>query len=221
MTTDMDTRDSLLRREYVIWWVLLILVIGLLIGAGFVQWLHAPGDGSRDGKLPILGTISDFTLIERSGRRINRKCLAGKVSIVDFVFTRCASTCPMMTSRMATLQQRLRGSDDVQLVSISVDPLRDTPAVLTEYAARYDADPDRWWFLTGDMKAIYRLSHESFRLTVEAVPEDEREPDMEAVLHSTKFVLLDRDVRIRGYYDGVDRADVDRLYEGAMKLLEN
>jgi len=126
----------------------------------------------------------------------------------------------MMSKRMASLQTALEGVEEVTLVSISVDPERDTPERLRRYAAKYDADPVRWWFLTGDRRAIYRLSRESFHLGVEEAPEEDREPGMEDVLHSSKFVLLDRKSRIRGYYDGEDPKIVEQLAADIRRLLK-
>lgn len=210
-------------RQVLIWWGVLLVALGGLLGAGvthLAQRQAAPAADAPPRDLDVLGTISDFSLTERSGKPITRSDLAGRVAVVDFIFTACASTCPIMTGRMAELQRRLGPGDAVQLVSISVDPERDDPERLRAYADKVGADGQRWWFLTGNKSDIYRLSHESFRLTVEEVAEEERTPDMEAVLHSIKFVLLDKRTRIRGYYDGTSADDVERLYLDIRRLLD-
>ena len=119
-----------------------------------------------------------------------------------------------MSRHLGQLQSRLSSRDDVRLVSISVDPQRDTPQVLTEYAKRFGADRSRWWFATGDRTVIRRLARDGFHLAAEdAGPQDE-----EAVLHSSHLTLVDRRGRIRGYYDGTDPTAVTRLLRDARAL---
>ena len=164
--------------------------------------------------LPIIHSIPDFSLVERSGRAVTRDDLLGRVWIADFIFTSCTGPCPALTRRMAELQSALRKhSGDVRLVSFSVDPTYDTPAVLTRYAERFNADPDAWWFLTtNDEAAMHRLVREGFLSIVEPGA------DAGATLHSISLILVDRQGRIRGRYDGDDAgvkpvliADVERL----------
>jgi protein SCO1/2 len=207
-------------RQELLWWAAILLILGGVLGAGIVHLLGPEKKRLRTEPLPVLGHVSDFKLIDSSGDPVSRDDLAGRVWIADFFFTSCAGICPMMSKRMAELQDKLSDTREVTLVSISVDPERDTPERLRRYAAMYDADPVRWWFLTGERAAIYRLSHESFRLSVEEVPEDQREPGMEDVLHSSRFVLLDRQARIRGYYDGEDQDMVEQLAADIRGLLK-
>lgn len=194
------------------------LVFGLIgatlagfVGVAALLWTremtrHAP-------PLPVYGVVPDFELTERSGRAVRLADLKGRIWIADFIFTSCAGPCPMLSQQMSGFQTSLARVSDLRLVSFSVDPERDTPAVLTEYAGRYRADGDRWWFLTGDRKTIYRLIREGFRLTVKDEPEDDGQ-----ILHSLRFALVDREGRVRGYYNGDDPQslrgllpDVDRL----------
>lgn len=222
--------------QYLAWWGLLILTLGIILGAAGMRAYttryssaHTQALGLSDSAapekfdpksdLPILGEISDFALTERSEKPVTRKDLAGNVTIVDFIFSNCGGICPIMTSRMKSLQDHFSPTDNIRFVSITVDPTRDNPQTLTRFAARYDADPGRWWFLTGHENVIYRLSRESFRLTVEKVPEDLLQPDMEPVMHSSKFVLLDQMVRIRGYYDGTVPQEMEMLKKDARRLL--
>lgn len=123
------------------------------------------GDANQDELRPF-GTVPDFALLERSGRQITRDDLLGKLWIANFIFTRCTTECPVMSGRMARLQEHFAANDSIRLVSITVDPEYDTPDVLRAYAERFKADPQRWWFLTGDKAAIYRLAKEGFYLGV-------------------------------------------------------
>ncbi len=164
----------------------------------------------RAEPLPVLGTVPPFTLTERSERPVSATDLLGSVWVADFVFTRCPDVCPLLSTRMASLQQPLAtGDDPVRLVSVSVDPAHDTPPVLAAYAERYRAGPD-WLFLTGPRDAVAGLLRDGFRV---AFADDG--PPTAPITHSDRFVLVDRQLRIRGYYHGNDRADVDRLISDA------
>jgi protein SCO1 len=162
---------------------------------------------------PDYGTVPDFLLTERSNRKVSRQDLAGKVWVADFIFTRCAGICLAMSTNMQQLQDRLPA--EVHLVSFSVDPYNDTPAVLTEYANRYGADHDRWLFLTGEPDAIQKLSIGGFKLALDTTNGTETEP----ITHSSRMALVDKEGRIRGYYGTEDTDALDRLVEDVKKLL--
>ncbi len=147
--------------------------------------------------------IGSYQFTERSGRKITESDLAGRPWVAAFVFTRCKATCPVLTSKMKALQTKFQGTD-TRLVSISVDPEHDTPSVLSKYAQSFDADPDRWWFLTGDRDKTYRLIREKFlQIAEKASPEDIAQGS-EAILHDVRFALVDRDNRLVGLYDSTD-----------------
>ncbi len=156
--------------------------------------------------------LPDFTFTERAGQQVTRETLLGKVWVADFFYTTCPGPCPMMSSRLSALQEKLAGREDVRLVSISLDPAKDTPAVLQQYAERFKAGPN-WLFLTGGKEATYDLAQKGFKL---AVADVRNSP--EPITHSTKLVLVDRSGWVRGFYEGVGddqtaslRADIDRL----------
>jgi cytochrome oxidase Cu insertion factor (SCO1/SenC/PrrC family) len=150
--------------------------------------------------LPVIATLPDFTLIDSGERRVALNDLRGRVWVADFFFTYCAGPCPVMSRRMRELRQLLKEEkmDDVVCVSVSVDPDRDTPKVLAEYAEMMKAEPGRWLFLTGKKQQIYDLAIKGFKVGVDAEQPDEQ------ILHSTRFVLIDRLGRIRGYYKALD-----------------
>jgi len=163
--------------------------------------------------LPVLGTVPAFSLTERSGRPLAAADLAGHVWVADFIFTRCPDVCPALTTRMADLQQQLGGTaDPVRLVSFSVDPAHDTPDVLTDYAGRAGAR-EAWLFVTGARDAVARLLRDGFHV---AYADDG--PPSAPITHSDRFVLVDRELRIRGYYHGSDRDDLARLARDAAAL---
>jgi len=162
---------------------------------------------------PMYGTAPAFSFTERSGREVQSSELAGKVWVADFIFTSCAGACPVMTEKMRALQEKL--PPEIRLVSFTVDPERDTPETLRSYAERAGADRERWLFLTGNKEALYKLSIEGFKLGVDDAAGTPAEP----ITHSTRFVLVDREGRIRGYYGMEDETALERLEEDATGLL--
>jgi protein SCO1/2 len=121
--------------------------------------------------------------------------------------------CPIMTEKMRKLQDKLPA--EIKLVSFSVDPDVDTPAVLTEYARKFGADPNRWLFLTGSKESLFKLSKDGFKLAVDDTGGTELEP----ITHSSRFVLVDQQGRIRGYYSMEDPAELARIIKDAKSLL--
>jgi protein SCO1 len=160
-----------------------------------------------------MNTVPEFTLTERSSREVKNQELAGKIWIADFVYTSCGGICPIMSEKMRKLQDRL--PPEIQLVSFSVDPETDTPAVLTEYAKRYGADPNRWLFLTGNKESLYKLSKDGFKLAVQDTDGTQAEP----ITHSSRFALVDRQGRIRGYYSMDEESELAHIISDAKTLL--
>jgi len=144
----------------------------------------------RPAQLRVYGHVPDFQLTSQNGQPFNRQSLDGKIWVADFIFTHCTGPCPRMSSAMRRVQTAVTEFSDVRLVSFSVDPERDTPEVLADYARRYHAEAGRWFFLTGDVKTLDALDRRAFMLgNVDGSLE-----------HSTRFVLVDRQGFIRGYY---------------------
>lgn len=179
--------------------------------------LLAAGCAQKQEPLPILSTVPDFSLTERSGEPLGLADLRGKVWVADFIFTNCAGTCPIMTTAMADLQKAALAENlsDVKLVSITVDPERDSLAVLQRFADGYGAIKERWYFLTGDGAAIQQLASKGFLLSAAASTGGSAE---EPIIHSNRFVLVDRQGRIRGYYDGTDGESVKLLQQDLKRL---
>lgn len=158
---------------------------------------------SREKPLPVFSGIPAFELTSQQGKPFARTALDGHVWVADFIFTHCEGPCPRMTSHMHVLQGKTGG--DVKLVSFSVDPTRDTPAVLEEYGKKFGADDTRWTFLTGDAKTLSDLDRDAFKLGI-------------TMDHSTRFVLIDKKQRIRGYYGITDGDPVARIARDAARL---
>lgn len=174
--------------------------VALFVGAGCLR-MPAP--------LPVYGQIPAFELIAETGEPFSRQALDGKIWVADFIFTTCSGPCPRMSSLMRQVQQAVTGMPEVRLVSFTVDPERDTPAVLSEYAARYHAKPEKWRFLTGPLESLDRLKRNDFKLG-----------NVDGSLdHSTRLVLLDRKSRIRGYYTTSEDSPVTQLVRDIKRIL--
>ncbi len=158
--------------------------------------------------LPEYDPVPEFALTDSNNHVFSSKELAGKVWVADFIYTNCPGPCPRMTSEMHKLQQQLSDRGDVRLVSFSVDPDRDTPAVLTEFAQRFGGPTPQWYFLTGDPATLHLLARNVFHVG-----------DLIGVMdHSTKFVLVDKRARIRGYYSTFDPEGLPALLEDIHRL---
>lgn len=166
--------------------------------------------------VPPGAEVKEFSFTERSGATVEKKDLLGKVWIAGFIFTSCAGPCPKLSTEMARLQEELAKSD-VRMVSFSVDPDRDTPEALAEYANRYKADKSKWLFLTGKKETMHSFIGDSFKLAVSEDNGENRMFGME-IAHSSKLVLIGRDGKILGYYGGTDPVALDSLRARAEKL---
>jgi protein SCO1 len=159
-------------------------------------------------------TLPDFALTERSGQTLRLADLAGKVWVADFFYTTCPGPCPMLSSRLSDVQKALGDEAGARLVSISVDPEKDTPDVLKLYAERFKAG-EHWYFLTGQKDAIYALARDAFKLPVADAP-----PEGGLITHSTRLVLVDKTGTVRGFYEGADETGVQQLIRDIRRLLD-
>ena len=206
--------------------LLALSVIGLGIVLGTLLWLKLQPSGgywlsptqSLD-RLNDFGPVPEFSLTERTGKRVTLADLRGKVWLADFIYTSCTDTCPLQSAEMAKLQGQWGKRRDFKLISFSVDPDHDTPPVLARYAEHFNADADGWLFLTGDKEQISRLVQEGFHLS--ATPALKSAPGDDVILHSPRFVLIDQTARIRSYYDSRDGEALRRLNKDIMTLLNN
>ncbi len=152
--------------------------------------------------------VPDFELVNQEGEQVSFADFEGKIIVADFFFTTCPTICPIMTKQMTRLQWMLEDPayDDVHFLSYTVNPTHDSPEVLKTYALQQGADLSRWTFITGDQESIHRLGFDGYLLSTQ---EDDMAPG--GFLHSSMFVLLDRERHIRGFYDGTSTKEVDDL----------
>jgi protein SCO1/2 len=212
MNTTSMTMNRAPSRSAVAWKMALILIP--LVTLGLLLWLwHVEVAALRQRAVSSYGTVPSFQLVNQNGQAFGSAQLAGKIWIADFIYTTCPGPCPMISSRMSELQKPLEKSD-VHLVSFSVDPEKDTPEVLRGYAEKLQAEPTRWDFLTGPKSAIYKLSHDGFKLAVSDGSDAEGIP-----VHSTRVMLVDRHGQIRGYYDAAEADAMTKLLADTSHLL--
>lgn len=168
---------------------------------------------SQRSDLPKLFPVPSMTLVDENSRPFPLDSNKGYVTVYDFIFTSCAATCPIMTASMRDLTVKVPKDAKVRFVSISVDPARDTPAVLAEYARKFRNDP-RWTFLTADRETIVKLSVDGFKLAA-----GDPAPGGEPLLHSSKFAVADTSGVIREYYGGTDGDAADHVAKTVKELL--
>jgi protein SCO1 len=179
----------------------------------------------RPPALPDLGELPAFSLIDQRGRAFGRDDLRGKVWVADFVFTSCSDACPRLTQRMRSLQDRLDPHGGIGLLSISVDPERDTPEKLRSYGEAYGARDEQWRFLTGSPTEVQRTVVKGFKMAMAKVPPEGAAPESDDelraqafdILHGDRLVLVDSAARIRGYYVA-DDAGIASLLRAAHAL---
>ena len=161
----------------------------------------------------VFQTIPDFTLTDENGQSFSAQTLKGKIYVTSFFFTRCGTICPKITTQLSRVQDAFHLDPEVQLLSISVDPKFDQPEKLATYAKRFDANRGQWHFLTGEKKEIYPLALKGFHVPLADASEYDaaiKNPD-ETFIHSERLILVDKEGIIRGFYDGTDKKEVDRL----------
>jgi len=174
----------------------------------------------RDGKMvvdTIYAEIPPFNFIDRYGKPFSNKDVEGKIIVADFFFTRCTTICPRMSINMQQLQLKLNDEayGDVVFLSHTVDPENDTPEVLDAYAKKLEADPVRWKFLTGNALDIYRMGNTGYLLSAL-----EDSTSAEQFVHDGRFVLVDKQRHIRGYYDGTTATGMNALAADLKMLLK-
>lgn len=199
--------------------VILVFLIPLSAFA-IITWLE-----NRYQQLPVLGgteivngvekdfTVMGFEFINQNNKLINESSWDDKIVVVDFFFTHCPSICPAMTSNMKRVQESFQNDENIQLASFTVDPERDNPAKLNAYAKKFSLNEKNWDLLTGKKEDLYRFARKGlFLVTTDG---DGGDNDF---IHSERLVLIDKQKRIRGYYDGTENDKVNNLINDIKKL---
>ena len=186
--------------------VIAFLFIFMLGSFGF--YIIDKATKSRIDNISIIGQVPSFSLTNFDGSVITDQQLNDKISIVSFIFTQCEGACPIMSENMSILQERFSASDDVQFLSITTDPDYDTLDILEKFSSNY-SNNDNWFFLRGNLIEIIELSEKGFYLSAALLPAG----------HSTRFVLVDKELNIRKYYEGTIESNIFELQSDIVTLL--
>jgi protein SCO1/2 len=187
-----------------------VALVGLLVFGRFLR---------PRPPLPLLGQVGSFTLTNQLGLPFGSSNLAGRIWVADIIFTRCPGPCLRMSTNFAQLAATLPAEDRVMLVSLTADPAVDTPEMLRRYGEKFGARPDRWQFLTGRKDAVYAVAMQQLRLAVEEQEAGATVPPEDLFIHSTRLVLVDRQGRLRGVYEGAEPGNLGALRGDLRRLL--
>jgi protein SCO1/2 len=200
-----------------------VLLIGVFLGIYFYKKnekkplrilpTYGPKTYGKD-KDTIYHTIQPFQFTNQFNETVTEKTVAGKIYVVDYFFTTCRSICPKMSSQMERVQEAFKNDSNVLILSHTVDPEEDSVEVLAAYAQKHKAVKNKWHFLTGNKPALYEQARKSYLLDAE-----EGNGGEEDFIHTDKFALVDGNRQIRGYYSGIDSAEVDQLIVDIKTLL--
>jgi protein SCO1/2 len=182
---------------------LLFSVLGLMYLLSLVEYSRA-----RQKALPVIDQVADFALTNQDGNVTTLADLSNQVWIADIIFTRCAGSCPIMSTQMKSLQDALPSNSRAKLVTLTTDPDYDTPSILKRYGERYGADFQRWTFLTGAKGELAGLAAGSLKLGSTPVSPQDRTNSVDLFVHSTIFVVVDKQARLRGSFQ-TEGQDVD------------
>ncbi len=163
--------------------------------------------------------IQEFSFTDQSGKSYGSKDLEDKIYVAEYFFTTCGTICPVMNAEMQRVQAAFKGNNQFKILSFTVDPETDSVAQMKNYADAHGADPTQWHFLTGNKKALYKLARRSFFVLKPAEAQNQGDVGSDFI-HTNYFVLVDTQKRIRGYYDGTNSKEVDKLIRDVQKLME-
>ena len=163
-------------------------------------------------------TIADFKFVNQYGDTITQKNLEGKIYVADFFFTTCGSVCPKLAKQMQRLQAEFINDDWLMLINHTVWPEGDSVSTLYDYSVKYKADPNKWWFLTGDKEQLYTMARKSYLAVPDKADPNFKHGSESDFIHTENFILVDPDKRIRGMYDGTNPDEVSDLIKDIYDL---
>lgn len=213
-------RETLLFQGGRVWWWLQGTFLTLVLLAVWILWSHglAARQANNSGhELAVLGSIGDFRLTNQFGAVLTRDSLQNQVWVADVFFSRCAGPCPLLSQKMARLQSQIPPEWPVKLVSLTSDPGFDLAEVLQRYARQFGGQPERWHFLTGSKEQLQNLIVGSLKL-VSMENDAQPRPGEDLFIHSTKLVLIDKQGRIRQYFDGLEADNEKAIVEAVHAL---
>ena len=213
---------------------ILFLVVFFILGVTITYFMIKP---SKEKSLPVINPvdvneemvdpellrigyghkIGNFSFLNQDGKVVTQQDVKGKVFVAEYFFTTCGTICPIMNVQMQRVHKVYQANNNVRILSFTVDPKVDTVAQMKRYAVAHGADAKSWFFLTGTQEKLYELARKSFFVLKPAETENQGDVGSDFI-HTNNFVLVDKEMRIRGYYDGTNSKEVDELI-GDMALL--
>lgn len=206
---------------------ILFLVVFFILGVTITYFMIKP---SKEKSLPVINPvdvneemvdpellrigyghkIGNFSFLNQDGKLVTQQDVKGKVFVAEYFFTTCGTICPIMNVQMQRVHKVYQGNKNVRILSFTVDPKVDTVAQMKRYAVAHGADAKSWFFLTGTQEKLYELARKSFFVLKPAETENQGDVGSDFI-HTNNFVLVDKEMRIRGYYDGTNSKEVDEL----------
>lgn len=194
-----------------------LFVLSLALLGGAVLFVAASRGRIASGT-PVIAKLPEFSLIDQSGRTFDKASLTGKTHVVNFFFTSCPTSCPILTQKMRELVRRTDPSEPIAFVSFSVDPERDTPERLRAFADGYQADLSRWSFVTGPGDRLFDVVVQGFKVGMGPKPVRGAPPDIYDVSHGEQFVVVDARARLRAFLPAREEGDLDRILATARRV---
>lgn len=206
--------------------VLILAAVGVFVYAFFIydtkkpiRYLPIFGEKSyehKNGKTDtVFHTIADFSFTNQDGEMVSNKNFENSIYVTDFFFTTCHTICPIMSTQMERIVKYYNSNNQVLFLSHTVDPEIDTVEQLKDYATKHNADSKKWMFVTGNKKELYDIARNSYYMDAQ---QGDGGPD--DFIHTQNFALIDKEKRIRGYYDGTDSLEVNQLIKDIELLLK-
>ena len=193
--------------------------LALIIGLIAVVFVRQEIQRRSLPDLPVISSVTDFQLTNQLGAAVTLANLRGKVWLANVIFTRCPGPCLAMSRQLAGLQKQLPSNDHVRVVTLTIDPEFDTPAVLQRYAEKLSADPARWWFLTGATRELRRLAIDDLKfVAVDKDAKEQQTPD-DLFIHSTYFMAVDRHGRLRAVIESTEPGANEKAVATVNQLL--
>ena len=195
----------------------------IVLGICFLAYYYKVALVHKKSGLPVIGSeqnhhIAPFSFTNQEGKTVTEKDVTGKIFVVSYFFATCKSICPKMNENMTKVYKAFQGNKDVLILCHTVDPKKDTVAALKAYSMRFDANPAQWMFLTGDKKQLYDMARYSYLINAEDTANGVTIED--DFIHDQHYVLVDKYMRIRGFYDGLDNEKVKQLITDINDLLK-
>jgi protein SCO1/2 len=196
----------------------------ILLGIAFLSYYYkVNSELKKISPLPVIGNdqnhhIAPFSFVNQEGKTISNDDIKNKIVVVEYFFATCKGICPKMNENLSTIYKKFKGNKNVLFLSHTVDPVKDTVAALKAYSLRFDADPQQWMFLTGDKKELYDMARYSYLISAEddtagiTIDKD--------FIHDKHYVLIDHFGRVRGFYDGLNEADITKITGDIKTLIE-